>query len=77
LPCIGGHRDGRRLQGEEGRLSLAIGTSLSSTLILMVMMPLVMQAMGMSNVLGGAWVGGPDSVDTSRTVPPPAVFSSS
>lgn len=45
-------------KAKKEELSLAIGMSLSFTVIMMVAMPAAIQAMGMSNVLGGAWMGG-------------------
>lgn len=65
-------------------LSLAIGLSLTFTVVMMVVMPAIIRATGMSNVLGGAWLGGtidatgavaaagamlgPDALDVAATV---------
>ncbi|MCC7087369.1 MAG: putative sulfate exporter family transporter [Pirellulales bacterium] len=47
-------------------LSLAIGLSLSFTVIMMVVMPAVIEALGMGPVLGGAWIGG--TIDSTGAV---------
>jgi len=47
-------------------LSLAIGMSLSFTVVMMVVMPTVIQATGMDHVLGGAWMGG--TIDATGAV---------
>ncbi len=47
-------------------LSLAIGLSLSFTVIMMVVMPAVIQALDMGPVLGGAWIGG--TIDSTGAV---------
>ncbi len=39
-------------------LTLAIGLSMLFTSIMMIVMPLVIHALGMPEVLGGAWIGG-------------------
>jgi uncharacterized membrane protein YadS len=53
-------------KAKKEELSLAIGMSLSFTVIMMVAMPAAIQAMGMSNVLGGAWMGG--TIDATGAV---------
>jgi uncharacterized membrane protein YadS len=47
-------------------LSLAIGLSLTFTVIMMVVMPAVIRALGMGPVLGGAWIGG--TIDSTGAV---------
>lgn len=47
-------------------LSLAIGLSLTFTVIMMAVMPAVIKALGMSEVLGGAWLGG--TIDSTGAV---------
>jgi uncharacterized membrane protein YadS len=53
-------------KAKKEELSLAIGMSLSFTVLMMVVMPAVIGAMGMSNVLGGAWMGG--TIDATGAV---------
>lgn len=53
-------------RAKRGELSLAIGMSLTFTVIMMVVMPLAIKAMGMSSVLGGAWIGG--TIDATGAV---------
>ncbi len=53
-------------KAKKEELSLAIGMSLSFTVIMMVVMPMAIQAMGMSNMLGGAWMGG--TIDATGAV---------
>jgi len=53
-------------KAKRGELSLAIGMSLSFTVIMMVVMPALIQALGMSHVLGGAWMGG--TIDATGAV---------
>jgi len=53
-------------KAKKEELSLAIGMSLSFTVIMMIAMPAAIQAMGMSNVLGGAWMGG--TIDATGAV---------
>ncbi|MGM9759110.1 MAG: YeiH family protein [Parabacteroides sp.] len=47
-------------------LAFAVGTSLIFTVIMMVGLPLLIQAVGMSPLLGGAWIGG--TVDSTGAV---------
>jgi uncharacterized membrane protein YadS len=47
-------------------LSLAVGLSLSFTVIMMVVMPAVIEALDMGPVLGGAWIGG--TIDSTGAV---------
>lgn len=53
-------------KAKKEELSLAIGMSLSFTVIMMVAMPAMIQAIGMNNVLGGAWMGG--TIDATGAV---------
>ncbi len=53
-------------KAKKEELTLAIGLSMSFTVIMMVAMPMAIQAMGMSNVLGGAWMGG--TIDATGAV---------
>jgi uncharacterized integral membrane protein (TIGR00698 family) len=53
-------------RAKRGELSLAISMSLSFTVVMMVIMPLVIKAVGMSPVLGGAWIGG--TIDSTGAV---------
>ena len=57
---------GAACKATRGELSLAIGMSLTFTVVMMVVMPLFIKAMGMSSVLGGAWIGG--TVDSTGAV---------
>ncbi len=47
-------------------LSFAIGMSLSFTVVMMVVLPLVIQAIGLGEVVGGAWLGG--TIDSTGAV---------
>lgn len=53
-------------RAKKEELSLAIGLSLSFTVIMMVVMPMFIRAVGMSDVLGGAWLGG--TIDSTGAV---------
>jgi len=53
-------------KAKRSELSLAIGLSLTFTVIMMVVMPVVIRALGLSNVLGGAWLGG--TIDSTGAV---------
>ena len=53
-------------KAKKEELSLAIGLSLAFTVIMMVVMPAVIQALGMNPVLGGAWIGG--TIDSTGAV---------
>lgn len=53
-------------RAKKEELSLAIGMSLTFTAIMMVVMPAVAQALGMSNILAGAWMGG--TIDSTGAV---------
>ncbi|MCA9146921.1 MAG: putative sulfate exporter family transporter [Planctomycetaceae bacterium] len=53
-------------KAKKEELSLAIGMSLSFTVVMMVLMPVAIKAMGISQVLGGAWMGG--TIDATGAV---------
>ncbi len=53
-------------KAKKEELSLAIGMSLSFTVVMMVVLPAVIKAVGMSEVLGGAWLGG--TIDSTGAV---------
>jgi len=53
-------------RAKKEELSLAIGLSLSFTVIMMVVMPPFIRAVGMNDVLGGAWLGG--TIDSTGAV---------
>lgn len=53
-------------RAKKSELSLAIGLSLGFTVIMMIVMPICIQAMGMDPVLGGAWIGG--TIDATGAV---------
>ncbi len=53
-------------KAKKEELSLAIGMSLSFTVVMMVAMPAVIKAAGMSNIVGGAWMGG--TIDATGAV---------
>jgi uncharacterized integral membrane protein (TIGR00698 family) len=57
---------GAACKAQRGELSLAIGMSLTFTVVMMVIMPLFIKTVGMSNVLGGAWIGG--TIDSTGAV---------
>lgn len=53
-------------KAKKEELSFAIGLSLSFTVIMMILMPAVIKAVGMSDILGGAWMGG--TIDATGAV---------
>lgn len=53
-------------KAKKEELSLAIGLSLTFTVVMMVVLPAVIRAAGMSEVLGGAWIGG--TIDSTGAV---------
>lgn len=53
-------------RAKKEELSLAIGLSLSFTVIMMFVMPIVINAVGMDPILGGAWMGG--TIDATGAV---------
>ena len=57
---------GAACKAKKEELSLAIGLSLAFTVIMMIVMPAFIQWVGMSPVLGGAWIGG--TIDSTGAV---------
>ncbi len=57
---------GAACKAKKEEVSLAIGLSLAFTVVMMVVMPYVIRAMNMSEVLGGAWMGG--TIDSTGAV---------
>jgi uncharacterized integral membrane protein (TIGR00698 family) len=53
-------------KAKKEELTLAVGMSLTFTAIMMVVLPIVIKATGMPDVLGGAWIGG--TIDSSGAV---------
>ena len=53
-------------KAKKEELSLAIGMSLSFTVVMMVIMPILIKAFGMNEILGGAWMGG--TIDSTGAV---------
>ncbi len=53
-------------KAKKEELSLAIGLSLSFTVIMMIVMPAFIKAVGMDEILGGAWMGG--TIDATGAV---------
>ena len=53
-------------RAKKEELSFAISISLFFTVIMMVVMPFLIRAMGISNVVGGAWMGG--TIDSTGAV---------
>ncbi len=53
-------------KAKKEELSLAIGMSLSFTVIMMVILPAIIKATGMDPILGGAWLGG--TIDSTGAV---------
>jgi uncharacterized integral membrane protein (TIGR00698 family) len=53
-------------KAKKEELSFAIGLSLTFTVIMMILMPAVIRAVGMSDILGGAWMGG--TIDSTGAV---------
>ncbi len=53
-------------RAKKEELSLAIGMSLVFTVVMMVLMPAVIRAIGMDEILGGAWMGG--TIDSTGAV---------
>lgn len=57
---------GAACRAKKEELSLAIGLSLSFTVVMMVVLPQVCNAIGLSEVLAGAWIGG--TIDSTGAV---------
>ncbi len=53
-------------KAKKEELSLAIGMSLSFTVIMMIILPLIIKAFGMGEIVGGAWLGG--TIDSTGAV---------
>lgn len=53
-------------KAKKEELSFAIGLSLTFTVMMMVVLPAVIKALGISDVLGGAWIGG--TIDATGAV---------
>ncbi|MEO1982088.1 MAG: putative sulfate exporter family transporter, partial [Fuerstiella sp.] len=53
-------------KAKKEELSLAIGMSLSFTVIMMIVLPAIIKAVGMDEILGGAWLGG--TIDSTGAV---------
>jgi uncharacterized membrane protein YadS len=53
-------------KAKKEELTLAIGISLTFTVLMMVVMPAIIDAAGMSQILGGAWIGG--TIDSTGAV---------
>ena len=53
-------------RAKKEELSLAVGMSLSFTVVMMIILPMVVQAMGLDPVIGGAWIGG--TIDATGAV---------
>ena len=53
-------------KAKKEELTLAVGMSLSFTVIMMIVLPAVIRALGLSDVLGGAWLGG--TIDSTGAV---------
>ncbi len=53
-------------KAKKEELTLAIGISLAFTVIMMAVMPAIIRATGMSEILGGAWIGG--TIDSTGAV---------
>jgi uncharacterized membrane protein YadS len=61
-------------RAKKEELTLAVGLSLIFTAIMMVVMPLIIKAVGMPHVLGGAWMGG--TIDSTGAVAAAGAFLS-
>lgn len=61
-------------KAKKEELSLAIGLSLAFTVIMMVVMPAFIKAVGMDDILAGAWIGG--TIDSTGAVAAAAAFVS-
>lgn len=53
-------------KAKKEELSLAVGLSLSFTVVMMIVLPAIIRALGLSEVLGGAWLGG--TIDSTGAV---------
>ena len=53
-------------KAKKEELTLAIGMSLSFTVLMMIVMPIAIKAIGLNEVVGGAWLGG--TIDSTGAV---------
>ena len=53
-------------RAKKEELTLAVGISIAFTAVMMVVMPMVIKAIGLNPVLGGAWIGG--TIDSTGAV---------
>lgn len=53
-------------KAKKEELSLAIGMSLSFTVIMMIVLPAIIRAVGINEIIGGAWMGG--TIDSTGAV---------
>ena len=63
---------GAACKAKRDEISLAIALSLSFTVIMMIVLPWVITQVGMSDVLGGAWIGG--TIDATGAVAAAGAF---
>jgi len=61
-------------RAKKEELTLSVGLSLVFTAIMMVVMPLIIKAVGMPHILGGAWMGG--TIDSTGAVAAAGAFLS-
>jgi uncharacterized membrane protein YadS len=59
-------------RAKKEELTLAVGLSLVFTSIMMIVMPAIIKAVGMPEVLGGAWMGG--TIDATGAVAAAGAF---
>lgn len=59
-------------KAKKEELTLAVGMSLVFTSIMMIVMPIIIKAVGMPQVLGGAWMGG--TIDSTGAVAAAGAF---
>jgi len=53
-------------KAKKEELTLAIGMSMAFTSVMMIVLPLIIKGMGMTEILGGAWIGG--TIDATGAV---------
>lgn len=53
-------------RAKKEELSLAVGMSLSFTVVMMILLPIVVRVLGIDPILGGAWIGG--TIDSTGAV---------
>ncbi|MDD2967304.1 MAG: putative sulfate exporter family transporter [Desulfovibrionaceae bacterium] len=59
-------------RAKKEELALSVGISLLFTAIMMIVMPIVIKALGLPDVLGGAWIGG--TIDSTGAVAAAGAF---